>query len=46
MPDLSDSIDRPNQTGQFLLSVNRQPVAWTEPHGAAIECIAPEKAIS
>jgi hypothetical protein len=29
-----------NQAGRFLLSVNRKPVAWTDPHGAAIEWIA------
>jgi hypothetical protein len=26
--------------GQFLLSVNGSPVAWTDPHGAAIDWIA------
>jgi hypothetical protein len=27
--------------GRFLLSVNGSPVAWTDPHGAAIDWIAP-----
>ena len=45
MPDRSEGIDQPSQAGWFLLSVNRKPVAWTEPHGAAIEWIAPEAAI-
>ena len=27
--------------GRFLLSVNNEPVAWTDPHGAAIDWIAP-----
>lgn len=26
-------------SGRFLLSVNRSPVAWTDPHGASIEWI-------
>jgi hypothetical protein len=26
--------------GQFLLSVNGSPTAWTDPHGAAIDWIA------
>ncbi|TNC14306.1 DUF2332 domain-containing protein [Methylobacterium terricola] len=42
MPDLSTGIDQPGSPGRFLMSVNRNPVAWTEPHGAAIEWIAPE----
>ena len=41
MPDLSEGIDQPTQAGRFLMSVNRKPIAWTEPHGAAIEWIAP-----
>lgn len=40
MPDLSDDAGEPSQAGRFLLSVNRKPVAWTDPHGAAIEWIA------
>lgn len=30
----------PGPTGRFLLSVNRSPVAWTDPHGGAIDWIA------
>jgi hypothetical protein len=26
-----------NRTGRFLMSVNGSPVAWTDPHGAALE---------
>lgn len=39
MPDLSDRPGEPSQAGRFLLSVNGKPVAWTDPHGAAIEWI-------
>jgi hypothetical protein len=39
MPDLSDGVAEPGG-GRFLLSVNRKPVAWTDPHGAAITWIA------
>ena len=46
MPDLLEGIGKPNQAGRFLMSVNRNPVAWTEPHGAAIEWIAPQKSLS
>jgi hypothetical protein len=28
------------RAGQFLLSVNGSPIAWTDPHGAAIDWIA------
>jgi hypothetical protein len=30
----------PGPAGRFLLSVNGSPVAWTDPHGAAIDWIA------
>lgn len=40
MPDLWEGAGEPIQTGHFLLSVNRKPVAWTDPHGATIEWIA------
>ncbi|MCJ2097086.1 DUF2332 domain-containing protein [Methylobacterium sp. J-072] len=39
MPDLSKGAGEPSQAGRFLLSLNREPVAWTDPHGAAIEWI-------
>ena len=41
MPDLLDGVENPNQAGRFLMSLNMRPVAWTEPHGAAIEWIKP-----
>lgn len=44
MPHLSEGIGQPSQAGRFLMSVNRKPVAWTEPHGAAIEWIMPSRA--
>jgi len=28
--------------GRFLLSVNRSPIAWTDPHGASLAWIADE----
>jgi hypothetical protein len=40
MPAIADRAGAPSQAGRFLLSVNRSPVAWTDPHGAAIEWIA------
>jgi hypothetical protein len=46
MPDLSEGVGQSKQLGRFLLSVNRKPVAWTEPLGAAIEWIVPEEASS
>ena len=46
MPDLSGGVGQPSQASQFLMSVNRKPVAWTEPHGAAIEWIVPQGASS
>lgn len=39
IPDLSDRAGTPSRAGNYLLSVNRQPVAWTDPHGATIEWI-------
>jgi hypothetical protein len=33
-PDASGLAAKP---GRFLLSVNGSPVAWTDPHGAALE---------
>lgn len=44
MPDLSGGVTEPGG-GRFLLSVNRNPVAWTDPHGAAITWIAAEDVI-
>jgi hypothetical protein len=38
-PDIAAKAG-PDQPGRFLLSVNGSPVAWTDPHGAAIDWIA------
>jgi hypothetical protein len=40
MPSLSEGVGEPDRADRFLMSVNREPVAWTDPHGAAIEWIA------
>jgi hypothetical protein len=40
MPDIAARAGEPTQAGRFLLSVNGSPVAWTDPHGAAMEWIA------
>lgn len=29
--------------GNFLLAMNGEPVAWTDPHGAALEWISTER---
>jgi hypothetical protein len=39
-PDAASRTDIVGKPGQFLMSVNGTPVAWTDPHGAAIEWIA------
>ena len=39
MPVMADRAGEPCRPGRFLLSVNKSPVAWTDPHGAAIEWI-------
>jgi hypothetical protein len=39
-PDIAPRAGTPCRTGDFLLSVNGSPVAWTDPHGGAIEWIA------
>lgn len=39
-PKLADRAGPPSQAGRFLLSLNGSPVAWTDPHGAAMEWIA------
>jgi hypothetical protein len=44
MPDLSGGVAEPGG-GRFLLSVNRKPVAWTDPHGASITWIAAEDVV-
>jgi hypothetical protein len=37
--DIVATTRPPPSPGSFLLSVNRQPVAWTDPHGRSIEWI-------
>jgi hypothetical protein len=39
-PDVASRAGVNSRSDRFLLSVNGSPVAWTEPHGAAIEWIA------
>ena len=38
-PDLAARTASPGPRGWFLLSVNGEPVAWADPHGAAIKWI-------
>lgn len=40
LPAISSRVEAGGAPGQYLLSVNRSPVAWTEPHGSAIDWIA------
>jgi hypothetical protein len=39
-PDLTQGLSPPSRLGQSLLSMNRRPVAWTDPHGASLDWIA------
>jgi hypothetical protein len=41
-PDIAAKLAAPGPKGAFLLSVNGAPVAWTDPHGAWIDWIAPD----
>ena len=41
-PLIADRTRPRGKTGRFLLSVNGSPVAWTDPHGAALDWIADE----
>jgi hypothetical protein len=36
-PEIAARAPRPGPAGAFLLSVNAQPIAWTDPHGAWID---------
>ncbi len=36
-----DRLPRPHHRGAFLLAVDGEPVAWTDPHGAWIEWFGP-----
>ena len=38
-PEIASRAGASNATGRFLLSLNGSPVAWTDPHGAALEWI-------
>jgi hypothetical protein len=40
-PDVARSAGSPPGAGRFLLSLNGAPVAWTDPHGAGLDWIAP-----
>jgi hypothetical protein len=39
-PDMTQGLSKPWPLGLFLLSMNRLPVAWTDPHGAKCDWIA------
>jgi hypothetical protein len=39
-PDIAAKLHSPRPNGAFLLSVNGEPTAWTDPHGAWIDWIA------
>lgn len=39
-PDIAARAKRPGPAGAFLLSVNGEPMAWTDPHGAWIDWLA------
>ena len=39
-PEIASRAKTTRIPGQFLMSVNGAPVAWTDPHGAALEWIA------
>jgi hypothetical protein len=40
IPGIANGAAQPGVPGRFLLAVNGAPVAWTDPHGAAMEWIA------
>jgi hypothetical protein len=39
-PEIAAKLTTPVRYGSFLLAVNGEPVAWTDPHGAWIDWIA------
>lgn len=39
-PDIAARAPRPGPPGAFLLAVNGEPLAWTDPHGAWIDWFA------
>jgi hypothetical protein len=44
-PDIAKRAPAPGAPGRFLLSMNGAPVAWTDPHGAALDWIAEDGAV-
>jgi hypothetical protein len=42
-PDVASRAGALRATGRFLLSLNGPPLAWTDPHGAAIEWISHQR---
>ena len=34
------NLRKPRPLGHFLLAMNRNPIAWTDPHGISLEWIA------
>ena len=43
-PDIAKRARSRGPAGHFLMSLNRMPVAWTDPHGASLEWIASDGA--
>ncbi|MBV8356726.1 MAG: DUF2332 domain-containing protein [Deltaproteobacteria bacterium] len=39
-PDMTQDLNEPWPFGLFLLSMNRRPIAWTDPHGASLDWIS------
>jgi hypothetical protein len=39
-PGIAARAGNPGQRGDFLLAVNKNPVAWADPHGARLEWVA------
>jgi hypothetical protein len=42
-PEIANRAELNKIPGRFLMSVNGAPVAWTDPHGAALEWIADQE---
>jgi len=39
-PNMTQGLSEPWPLGLFLLSMNRRPMAWADPHGASLDWIA------
>lgn len=39
-PEIASRVGMADSPGQFLMSVNSSPLAWSDPHGVAVEWIA------